>query len=293
MRPYEPLGGPESMGAAGPGGSRGRLRIAVVGHVEWVEFIPVSRLPGPGEVLHAAPGFASAAGGGGVAATVLAQLGAEVDFYCALGLDEHGRAAEQQLKSRGLRPHVAWRSGPTRRAVTLLPDGGERTIITLGPRLQPSGDDDLEWDRLDGCDGAYFTAGDAGALALARTAEVLVCSPRAHAAFEPGGPVVDALVLSAHDEQEREWAEGIHQRARLLVATEGAEGGRWWSEREPAVSGRWEAAAAEGEVHDSYGCGDSFAAGFTCGLAAGESIPEAAALGARCGARCLTRVGAP
>src|SRR5579859_7749592 len=112
-------------------------RLAVVGHVEWVDFIPVSRMPRPGEVLHAeGAAFSRAAGGGGVAAVVLAELGADVDFFCALGDDAHGHAAAEQLAERGVDARVAWRSQPTRRALTLLEGAGERTIVTIGERLQ-------------------------------------------------------------------------------------------------------------------------------------------------------------
>jgi ribokinase len=48
-----------------------------------------------------------------------------------------------------------------------------------------------------------------------------------------------------------------------------------------------------GDPEDAYGCGDSFAAGFTFGLASGASVAEAATLGAECGARALIRLGAP
>ncbi|HEY4830665.1 MAG TPA: PfkB family carbohydrate kinase, partial [Solirubrobacteraceae bacterium] len=64
---------------------------------------------------------------------------------------------------------------------------------------------------------------------------------------------------------------------------------RWWGESE----GRWNAVPLPGEPHDSYGCGDSFAAAFTLGLGRGDSIDEAAVLGARAGALALTRVGVP
>src|SRR5438477_5864593 len=110
-------------------------KLAVVGHVEWVDFIPVKRLPRGGEVIHAPGAFTRAAGGGGVVAAVLAELGAEVDFFCALGRDAHGQAAAEQLAARGIHLHVAWRAQPTRRAVTLLEGGGERTIVTIGERL--------------------------------------------------------------------------------------------------------------------------------------------------------------
>ena len=264
-------------------------RVAVVGHVEWVDFVPVEWFPQPGEVVHATGSFARAAGGGGVVAGVLAGLDAEVDFFCALGRDDYGRAAAEQLASHRVRLHVAWRDQPTRRAVTLLEPGGERTIITLGERLEPYGADDLDWGMLSRADGVYFTAGDAMALKHARAARVLVASPRARRALELDGPPIDALVFSSRDRDEGAWADRIADRARLLLATAGARGGRWWGESE----GTWEPAEVPAEPRDAYGCGDSFAAGLTFGLAAGRSVQEAAAFGARCGAACLTRSGAP
>jgi ribokinase len=42
---------------------------------------------------------------------------------------------------------------------------------------------------------------------------------------------------------------------------------------------------------DSYGCGDSFAAGLTYGLGAGMAPADALNLAARCGAVCLTGRG--
>lgn len=264
-------------------------QVAVVGHIEWVDFVPVERFPRPGEVVHAGGSFAKAAGGGGVVAGVLAQLGAEVDLFCALGRDAQGEAAVKQLTEHGVRVHVAWREQPTRRAVTLLEPDGERTIVTLGERLDPRGADELEWERLRGAEGVYFTAGDHRALQHAQMARVLVASPRARSALEHDGPTIDALVFSSRDRDEGEWAQRASRRARLLLATEGASGGRWWG----ASEGRWAAAPLPAPPCDAYGCGDSFAAGFTLGLASGSSVREAAALGASCGARCLTRAGAP
>jgi ribokinase len=265
-------------------------RLAVVGHVEWVDFIPIARMPREGEVLHAeGSAFSRAAGGGGVAAVVLAELGAEVDFFCALGDDAHGHAAADQLSERGVTVQVAWRYGQsTRRALTLLEGGGERTIITVGERLEPNGSDELDWDRLAGSQGVYFTAGDAGALRQARRARTLVASPRGRAALE-SGPTIDALVFSLGDRDEAEWARRLERTARLSVETRGAEGGVWWGES----AGSWKPVPPAGPIKDAYGCGDSFAAGFTFGLATGESVAEAAAVGAERGARCVTRAGAP
>lgn len=261
----------------------------MVGHVEWVEFVRVAAFPARGAVTHAAEAFTHAGGGGVVAAVVLAELGAEVDFFCALGRDAIGEAAAAELAERGVSVNAAWRDQPTRSVITLLEAGGERTIITIGERLEPVGADELEWTRLERADGVYFTAGDASAAARARNASVLVGTPRAREALEGDGVVIDALVFSATDGDERRWAQQLERQTRLMVETEGANGGRWWGESE----GRWPAVTPPGEPQDDYGCGDSFAAGFTFGLARGLSVLDAAAIGAERGARTLTLAGAP
>jgi ribokinase len=262
-------------------------RLAVVGHVEWVDFISIDRMPRPGQIAHAKSAFARAAGGGGVVAVVLAELGADVDFFTSLGEDFHGHAAAEQLSARGVGVQAAWRAEPTRRALTLLEHDGERTIVTVGERLEPHGSDELDWKRLAGADGVYFTAGDAAAAARARAARVVVASPRGRHALSDVR--IDAIVFSARDRDEAQWARQLAEHAKLLVETHGPEGGIWRGESQ----GRWEAVKPPGEIRDAYGCGDSFAAGFTFGLATGRSVAEAAAIGAQAGARCLTRPGAP
>ena len=263
--------------------------IGVVGHVEWVDFVSVPHLPVRGKILAAQSAFARAGGGGAVAASMLAQLGAEVDFYCALGRDTAGRETVAQLEDHGVRVHVAWRDQPTRRAVTFLEPGGERTIVTLGDRLQAVGSDDLDWGRLRDAGSVYFTAGDVGALEHAHSSPLVVASPRARNVLEADGAWVYALVFSQSDEDERAWATRVASHARVLVGTEGDRGGRWWG----ASEGRWDAVPLPGPPHDAYGCGDSFAAAFTLGLGRGGSIADAAKLGAEAGALALTRVGAP
>jgi ribokinase len=263
-------------------------RVGVVGHVEWVDFLALPHFPRRGQVLHANEGLLRAGGGGAVAAVMLAELGAEVDFFTALGDDANGRAALAQLEDRGVLMHVAWREQPTRRATTLL-ENDERTIITLGERLEPRADDDLDWEVLGHVAAVYFTAGDAGALRHARQAKAVVASPRARNVLETAGVRIDALVYSESDHDESAWAKRVAAHTRLLVATEGDRGGRWWGESE----GRWEAVPLPGEPHDSYGCGDSFAAAFTLGLGRDDSIADAAVLGARAGALALTRIGVP
>ncbi len=188
-------------------------RIAVVGHIEWVDFVSLPRYPEEGEVAHAAHWSARVGGGGGVAAVVLAEMGAEVDFFLALGRDAPGEATVAQLRERGVRPHVAWRDTMTRRAITYLTAGGERTIVTIGERLEPLGSDGLPWERLRDADAVYFTAGDAGALVHARAARVLTATPRGREALEHSSVTMDALIYSDEDADERGWAQRLSGRA--------------------------------------------------------------------------------
>lgn len=261
----------------------------MVGHVEWVQFARVSEVPRAGQVVHAQDAFEEPAGGGAVAAVQLARLAGEALLITALGDDEQGRRAVARLGELGVEVRASLREAHTRRAVTLVDDAGERTITTLGGRLEPLGGDVRGgWDELRDIDAVYFTAGDLDALRAARAgSRVLVASPRARGALGKGVPL-DALVLSARDELERREAPRSDGEAALVVMTEGALGGSYTL---PGETARWQAAVPEGDVVDSYGCGDSFAAGLTYGLGAGLEPAQAIHLGARCGAACLAGRG--
>ena len=252
-------------------------RTAVIGHVEWVEFAVVDRVPHPGEILHATETFHAAGGGGAVAAVELARLG-ECHFFTALGADAEGDAAIEQLGRLGVRVHAA-RRGRTRRCFTFLSADHERTITVLGERLVPHGDDDLPWDAYDA---VYFTGGDPAALRHARRSGRVVATPRAADALTSGGVELDVLVASALDPGEA--VPELDPPPRHVVLTRGAEGGEWGGQR-------WAAAELPGDPVDAYGCGDAFAAGLTHGLAAGEDLERAIRLGARCGAAALCRRG--
>ncbi len=261
----------------------------MVGHVEWVQFGRVEHVPRSGEVVHAREAFEEPAGGGAVAAVQLARLAGEAMLLTVLGDDELGRASQARLRELGVDVRAATSPAPTRRAVTLIDAAGERTITTFGPRLEPRAHEhELPWGELEEMDGVYFTAGDDAALRAARAARVLVASPRARDALGHG-VMLDALVLSEDDAIERRAAGSAHDEARLVAFTEGERGGSFSGP--DGEAGRWEAAARPGEPGDSYGCGDSFAAGLTYGLGAGLSVPHALALAARCGAVCAAGRG--
>jgi ribokinase len=263
--------------------------VAVVGHVEWVQFARVDHVPSAGEVVHAREAFEEPAGGGAVAAVQLARLAGSAMLVTTLGDDEDGLRSERRLVELGVDVRAARVADRTRRAVTLVDRQGERTITTFGPRLEPAIADEAGGaTALTGLDGVYFTAGDAAALRAARATRVLVASPRARHALGHGVRI-DALVLSGQDEIEQREAARAAGEAELVVWTEGERGGRYSTRS--GETGRWAPAPIPGEPADSYGCGDSFAAGLTYGLAAGLDLAAALALGARCGAACLTGRG--
>ena len=265
------------------------MRVAVVGHVEWVQFARVDRVPAAGEIVHAREAWEQAAGGGAVAAVQLARLAGSADLFTALGDDHLGRRAATELADLGVRVHAAWRAQPQRRAFTFTDDGGERTITVIGDRLVPAGADPLPWEQLADTDAVYFTGGDPEALRAARAARVLVATPRAIDVLVEAGVEVDALVGSATDAGEQV-AEGVlDPPPRHLVLTEGGRGGRW--EAQDGRTGRWTIAELPGPPVDAYGWGDSFAAGLTYGLGAGLGLDAALELAARCGAHCLAGRG--
>lgn len=265
------------------------MRSAVVGHVEWVEFAWVDRVPAAGEIVHARETWAVPGGGGAVAAVQLAKLAGETTFFTALGDDELGHRARDELAALGLRLEVAWRDEPQRRAFVFVDSAGERTITVIGERLGPGGHDPLAWEELEAADAVYFTAGDADAARRARAAKCLVATARALGTLTEAGVELDALVASGTDRGERYEAGMLDPEPRLVVRTAGPGGGDW--ERPGGAAGRYPATPLPRPIADAYGCGDSFAGGLTHALGAEMGVSAALELAARCGAACLTGRG--
>ncbi len=232
------------------------MRCAVVGHVEWTEFVLVDHVPAAGGIAHGRGALAEPAGGGAVVAAQLARLAGGCDLYTALGLDAAGEASLARLAELGVSVH-AERFGETRRAFTLVDRAHERTITTIGPKLRPRGPLPLE-----GYDAVFFGAGDVAALRSAREARFLAATPRELETLLAAGVPLDLLVGSGTDAGER-YDGGLE--VGLVVTTEGAAGG--------AANGRrYEAVAPAGPVADTYGAGDSFAAALCFALARGDAL---------------------
>lgn len=263
------------------------MRTAVVGHVEWVTFARVPKVPSPGEIVHASDVFAVPAGGGPVAAVQLRKLAGDCVFYSALGDDDLGRRASREIEALGVRLEATFRPEAQRSAFTHVDAAGERTITVMGERLGPHASDPLPWDELDDVDCAFFCAGDDAALRQARRARVLVATTREAERLARVGVRLDAAVGSGRDPAERYLP--VDPPPGLVVETLGGRGGRYRTS--DGRSGTYAAAPLPGPVVDTYGAGDSFVAGLTFALGAGMAAEDALAFAARCGAANLTGRG--
>src|SRR5918998_2986493 len=264
------------------------MRVAVVGHMEWCEFAEVPHLPRTGEIIHATHTFQEPGGGGAVAAVQLRKLAGEATLFTAFGDDETGHRAHAELAEHGVSVEGRFRPETQRRAFVHV-EPGERTITVLGPRLGPSGSDDLDWDRLDETDPGHLTAGDGEAVRQARRTRTLVATPRGLGTLADAHVELDALVHSGRDPGEVYRRGDLDPAPRVVVRTLGGAGGEW--ETAGGERGSWGPAPLPGPIRDAYGAGDSFAAGLTYGLGAGWEIAKAVELAARCGAACLTGSG--
>jgi ribokinase len=265
------------------------MQVAVVGHVEWIEFGRVDRVPAPGEIAHATNTRNEPGGAGAVAAVQLAKLAGSCTLFTALGDDDIGERTRRELARLGVRVEAVLRDEPTRRAVTMIDEAGERTIVTLGDRLHPRAVDPLPWDELEDTSAVFFTAGDADALRASRAARVLVATARASDTLAEAGVALDAVAGSGGDPRERFDPSILPARPGVIVTTEGPVGGRYLTAA--GIEGRYPGLDPPGPVVDTYGAGDSFMGGLTYGLGRRWKLPRALELAARCGASSVTGRG--
>lgn len=264
------------------------MRVAVIGHVEWVEFMALDAVPRAGEIVHGKSLLAVAAGGAGVAAVAIARFGAETPFFTALGDDALGHRAAEDLKRRGVNVHASFVVEPQRRALTIIDAQGERTILLMGDRHVARGADPLPWHELATCDAVYITGGDAAAVRHARAAKVVVATSRILPLLREAGIQLDALVGSDNDENEIYRDGDLEPRPRLVVRTDGGRGGTFTVAG--GVPERYEPVPTV-VTGDTYGAGDTFAAALTFALGAGQPPRKAVAFAAERAAEVVAWTG--
>lgn len=264
------------------------MRVAVVGHLEWVELVSVPAVPKAGEIVQGKSLVAVPAGGGGVAAVALARFGAQSMFFTAFGNDELGHRAAEDLRRRGVNVFATFRPEAQRRATTMVDAQHERTILLMGERHVARGSDALPWQELATCDAVYITGGDADAVRHARAAKVVVATSRVLPLLRDAKIQIDALVGSDNDAAEVYKDGDLEPRPRLVVRTDGGRGGTFT----PAGGTPTRYAPVPTTVTgDTYGAGDTFAAALTFALGQRTAPADAVAFAAQRAAEVVQWVG--
>jgi len=266
---------------------KGNLKFAVIGHIEWINFLKVDLLPEPGIITHANTSLELPAGGGALIAKTLYELSNnEIHFFTSLGKDYYGEKSFDFFKKIGINLHVAWRSEPTRKGFSLIDKKGERSITIIGKRLAPSFNDDLDWEILRDMDGIFITAGDNNLFKKAREANVLCTTPRVGIdLINQSKVILDAIIGSNLDPDESFLLSDLNEKHRYVIKTEGEKGGIC------IPGGGFNAINNKSQKIDSYGCGDSFAAGILYGLTESWPIEKALKLGTVLGRNCIEHFG--
>ena len=249
---------------------KGNLNFAVVGHVEWMNFLKVDQLPKPGVISHSEKSIEYPAGGGSVIAKTLSELtNNQVHFFTSLGNDYYGEQSFKILSNYGIRLHVAWRDKPTRKGFSLIDSNGERSITVIGERLAPTYKDKLDWNLFKKMDGIFITASDSEIFKKARIADSLCTTPRVGInIINKSNVFLDGLIGSNLDPGEVFSLSDISIKPKLIIKTEGENGGILYP------GGRYEALINTKQKIDSYGCGDAFAAGILYGLSSKWNIDK-------------------
>ncbi len=266
---------------------KGNLKFAVVGHIEWINFIKVDQLPKPGLISHSQRSLEYPAGGGAVIAKRLRELTyGEVHFFTALGNDFYGNQCLQILENMGIKLHVAWSDKPTRKGFSVIDSDGERSITIIGERIAPNHKDNLDWATLNEMDGIFITAADKEIFKKSRIAKILCTTPRVGLnIINESGILLDALIGSNLDPGEVFSLNELRLMPKIVIKTEGENGGIIFP------GGRYKAIKNRKKKVDSYGCGDSFAAGILYGLSSGWTIEESLKLARIMGMNCSQHFG--
>ena len=274
------------------------MRIATLGDVMLDVIVRLEEPLAPGGDVRAA----TRAGAGGQAANVAAwavSLGAEACCIAKRGDDATGELVAHELAARGVElvgPVVA---GATGVVVSIVGGDGERSLASdrgVAPSLEPS---ELDAGWLD-CDVVHVSGyallrepvSDAALLAatIARDhgARVSV-DVAAWTEIRAFGPVrfrelIDVVAPDVLFATEAEWEMlgGAYLSAPTGVIKRGPRGVTIVTE-----DARLDLSPVDGEVVDTTGAGDAFAAGFLLG----GSLEDAARRGLDAAARCVATVG--
>lgn len=262
-------------------------RIAVAGSLNQDLFAYVSRLPRPGETLHAVRTTRQLGGKGYNQAVALRRLGSEVEIAGAIGTDTVADAFERALDAIGIgRTHLRRLEGSTGLALITVDDGGENTIV-----LDPGANLKLLPEMLGALEPepeAILVQGELRpettirALELAGGLKVLNPAP---ASFDLSPAVALADVVVVNEVEAADMGGTDRMRglgAGVVVVTLGPRG---------AMVDNTLVPAPRITAVDSTGAGDAFCAALTLALVEDRPVDEAVAWANRAGAAACLRPG--
>ncbi|MBK5224778.1 MAG: ribokinase [Acidimicrobiia bacterium] len=264
------------------------VRIACFGSMNHDLTLWVPHPPAPDETVRAHRSAEFLGGKGANQAVAARRLGAEVSMIGRVGTDASGATIVEEMAAEGIDVSaVIATAGPTGRAVPIVNDDGEVSIIIVAGAngaVGPSDADDAA-EIIAAADvlllqGEVDASASGRAAAIAREAGRLIV-------FNPA-PVPDRsdLVLRhdpivvANSHEALELQLDSSDRAIVTLGSAGVQ------------VGATRVAAFPTEIVDPTGAGDSFCAAFAVALAEGAEIVDACRFGAAAGAFTVSVAGA-
>jgi len=260
--------------------------VAVFGTAAADVIVQVPRLPGPGDHLSATSLGWRLGGGSANLACALAAAGHRVEFVGPFGNDPMANLLLAEIERYGVGTGRSFRAeAPTPRALILLDQSGERTILGLDQEFTTDVYPLLDAPEVGTVDGVYVETYVRFPTAIADRAPgalLVLTPPVASAAHWPAD-----IVVGSERQYPSGWSEApfeaaraiVGPRLRWVVVTRGPQGADAYG---PHHSVHVDARPAR-QV-DATGAGDAFAAGLMSMLLTGHDIGDAMHAAAEAGA---------
>lgn len=271
-------------------------QIVCVGHVNWDITLRVPRLPEPdGEAVVT---DRTAAGGGSAANVAVGLAGLDHDaVLCgSVGDDDYGRQAVAGLTDAGVScRYLQTVPAPTTVKRVVVDDRGRVMLLAGDGANEAFAAADLPAAVLAGADHLHVTGQDPATArrltdrAVAAGVPVSVDPGRRIDRHGVGGVLDRADVVFCNDREAAAAREAgqLEQAGETTVITQGPDGARL--ETAEAVISH---PGFGGDVVDTTGAGDAFAAGYLSARLGGADPEEALAVANACGALAVESVGA-